>query len=131
MTARGAEIKRRRDALGMSVSALAREAGHMDRETVTKAETGSKGTQSRTYGQLETTLDRLEAAHAMEQVTVVVELPSGARATFVGEAARVAEAAAQFAELATQTVVTGVESIPAATPAPSRRKQGQPAGKMR
>lgn len=65
---RGHGIKRRREALGMSVSALAKKVG-MDRGTLARAEEGDERTEALTYSRIEGALDRLETEMGIDQAT--------------------------------------------------------------
>lgn len=107
----------------MSKLALAKEAGGMDRETVAAAEAGRPGTQARNYGAIESTLTRLETEIGMDEVTVVVDLPSGARVSFTGTPEGAAEAAARFSDLPVPTQAG--RAAPQADPAHPGSGRGQ------
>ena len=66
----GEDIKRRRAALGMSVSKLA-EAAKIDRGRLSALEAGDSSVRASTIGAVESALDRLEAEIGMDQPSAV------------------------------------------------------------
>lgn len=96
----GSSIRARRTALGMSVRALAAEAG-VDRSRVTTVEDGGS-VRSATLGAIEAALSRLEEEvsgpydHTRDQITQTIKLPDGTEVTYVGSVDNVVEAAERF-----------------------------------
>lgn len=94
-----ADIKARRERLGMSQRALEKESG-INRATIASAERGGN-VNSSSVRSIQAALDRIEREisgpyDTAEQVTNTMELPDGTRVTFVGSPSNVAEAAARF-----------------------------------
>lgn len=73
-TSPGVQIAQRRTRLGMTLSALAREAG-VDRNILSKIEQGGGAHRDSTIGTLNATLDRLEAEMGMD-VPAVSSVPT-------------------------------------------------------
>jgi predicted transcriptional regulator len=101
MDVTGADIARRRRALGMDRKALAAEAG-VDRGTLTRIE-DDPGYRWRdtTMAAIVRTLERIEEEVGVDEleaslVTVTLDLPGGGRAVVKGDAAGVAEAVAKL-----------------------------------
>lgn len=83
----GERVRARRERLGMSVRALAVEAG-VDRSRIAAAESGQP-VRTSTMGAIEAALDRLEEEMSgpfdrKDRSVSTVELPSGERVTFEG-----------------------------------------------
>lgn len=94
----GPELKRRREALGLSVRQLASLA-KVDRGRLGALERGEPGVRPSTIGAVRSALERLEQELGQDSpdlVTNTIELPDGTKVTFVGPADGVAEAAAHF-----------------------------------
>lgn len=101
MDVTGAEIARRRRALGMDRKALAAEAG-VDRGTLTRIEDDPDYRwRETTMSAIVRTLERIEEEVGLGEleaslVTVTLDLPGGGRAIVKGDAAGVAEAVSRL-----------------------------------